>query len=222
MLQRNSYFFVEVTMEKKIAALFVQSGGTYYGLDGVDPWDEARDARTYAGPWPVVAHPPCSRWCLLARVNEVRWGARVGDDGGCFASALEAVRRWGGVLEHPAYTLAWARYGITRPKRGVWSRSLCGGWVTEVSQVAYGHAARKRTWLYLCGVEEPPALNWAEPPHTARIGHDAKYPTHMDRLGRHAAAATPVAFRDLLVSLARSVYDCDKKSLTRLFCCATT
>ena len=45
-----------------IAALYVESGGSYYGLDGVDPWDETRDARQYAGPWPAVAHPPCQRW----------------------------------------------------------------------------------------------------------------------------------------------------------------
>jgi hypothetical protein len=45
-----------------IAALYVQTGGCYSGLDGVDLWDEARDARGYAGPWPVVAHPPCERW----------------------------------------------------------------------------------------------------------------------------------------------------------------
>ena len=45
-----------------IAALYVQSNGVYADLAGVDPWYEARDARTYAGPWPVVAHPPCARW----------------------------------------------------------------------------------------------------------------------------------------------------------------
>ena len=32
-----------------IAALYVATGGCYFGLDGVDPWDEARDARLYAG-----------------------------------------------------------------------------------------------------------------------------------------------------------------------------
>lgn len=45
-----------------IAALFVQRGGVYFGLPDVDPWDEQRDARLYAGPLPVVAHPPCQRW----------------------------------------------------------------------------------------------------------------------------------------------------------------
>ena len=45
-----------------IAALYVELGGAYYGLPGVDPWDQARDARKYSGPWPVVAHPPCERW----------------------------------------------------------------------------------------------------------------------------------------------------------------
>ena len=65
-----------------IAALYVETGGAYYGLEGVDPWDEDRDARSYEGPHPVVAHPPCSRWCQLASVNQARWGAMVGDDGG--------------------------------------------------------------------------------------------------------------------------------------------
>lgn len=37
-----------------IAALFVEPGGVYYGMPDVDPWDESRDARAYAGPWPVV------------------------------------------------------------------------------------------------------------------------------------------------------------------------
>lgn len=33
-----------------IAALYVANRGAYFGLDGVDPWPEERDARRYAGP----------------------------------------------------------------------------------------------------------------------------------------------------------------------------
>jgi hypothetical protein len=119
------------------SALYVETNGVYYGLPDVDPWDEPRDARLYAGPWPVVAHPPCSAWCQLASVNEARWGKPIGDDGGTFAAALEAVRTFGGVLEHPAYSLAWTRYGLPRPSRGVWTSTLLDrGFVTEVSQAA--------------------------------------------------------------------------------------
>ena len=55
-----------------IAALYVQTGGAYYGLPDVDPWDEARDARLYAGPHPVVAHPPCGQWGVWARQGWTR------------------------------------------------------------------------------------------------------------------------------------------------------
>lgn len=88
-----------------IAALYVEAGGAYFGLANVDPWDEARDARLYDGPYPVIAHPPCQLWGAMANVNYARWGGdhnRPGNDGGCFAAALDSVRRFGGVLEHPA------------------------------------------------------------------------------------------------------------------------
>ena len=60
-----------------IAALYVQTGGSYYGVEGVDPWDEARDARLYSGPWPVVAHPPCQRWGKLW-AGQPLWIKRTG------------------------------------------------------------------------------------------------------------------------------------------------
>jgi hypothetical protein len=65
-----------------IAALYVEKGGAYYGIPDVDPWDIERDARKYAGPWPVVAHPPCSTWGYMAPVNQARYGHRIGDDAG--------------------------------------------------------------------------------------------------------------------------------------------
>jgi hypothetical protein len=86
-----------------IAALYVQTDGVYAGLPGVDLWDEARDARTYAGPHPVVAHPPCQRWGRFWHGSPRKPHQHtLGDDDGCFAAALASVRRWGGVLEHPA------------------------------------------------------------------------------------------------------------------------
>ena len=139
-----------------IAALFVQTGGAYFGLPDVEPWDEARDARLYAGPHPVVAHPPCARWCQLAGLVEARYPyLKKGEDGGCFASALASVRKWGGVLEHPAFTSAWPAYDLTEPRADGWIRTFDGGWVCEVSQRPFGHRARKLTWLYYVGSSPP-------------------------------------------------------------------
>jgi len=55
-------------MAIKVAALFVETDGCYFGVPDIDPWDINRDARDYRGPWPVVAHPPCQRW------GRSRWG----------------------------------------------------------------------------------------------------------------------------------------------------
>ncbi len=187
-----------------IAALYVEPDGAYYGIDGVDPWDETRDARRYPGPWPVIAHPPCSRWCQLASVNEKRWGTEIGADGGTFAHALEMVRTYGGVLEHPAYTLAWDQYGLSRPARGMWSKSMFDpGYVTEVSQVAYGHPARKRTWLYAVACDLP-ALDWSEPPAIAVVGAGVHSGESADMQRLDDTLGTPPAFRDMLIEMARS------------------
>lgn len=188
-----------------VAALFVQTDGTYFELAGVDPWDEPRDARTYQGPHPVVAHPPCSRWCQLAYINQKRYGHKVGDDGGCFAAALAAVRRWGGVLEHPAFSYAWPAFKLPRPSRMGWSRVICGGWVAQVSQAAYGHAARKLTWLYYFGNGAPPSLDWSTPAPTAQVSYCANHgDSPLPRISKKAASRTPLAFRDLLLSIART------------------
>ena len=194
-----------------IAALYVETGGCYFGLPDVDPWDEKRDARLYAGPYPVVAHPPCARWCRLAGLVEARWGHKRGDDGGCFAAALHNVRRFGGILEHPAYTDAWKTYDLPRPSRyGGWLECNCGGWVAHVEQGRYGHPAKKATWLYAFRAELP-QLRWGFDPEqrskalVSWCGNHVKSDECRPRVGKRAAAATPPEFRDVLLSIARSV-----------------
>lgn len=100
-------------MTTTIAALYVEDDGCYFGLPGVDPWPESRDARLYSDNFPVVAHPPCQRWGRFWHGSTRKpHQFTLGDDGGCFASALWNVRRCGGVLEHPADSHAWSAFGF--------------------------------------------------------------------------------------------------------------
>jgi hypothetical protein len=204
-----------------IAALYVQTGGSYYGLPDVDPWDQDRDARKYAGPWPVVAHPPCQRWGKMFAGSPsviAKTGVRKikGDDDGCFAAALDAVRTYGGVLEHPWGSYAWPHFGINRPSRhGGWILAdTYGGWTCCVEQGRYGHYARKPTLLYAVGCELPD-LDWGVGPHRIPQWAIDKYGEKKARRigelsfrggGTDSAPriSTPEPFREILIAMAQS------------------
>lgn len=206
-----------------VAALYVEKDGAYFGLAGVDAWDEERDARLYAGPWPVVAHPPCARWSRLAGFTEARFGYKRGEDGGCFEAALASVRRFGGVLEQPAFSTAFARFELPRPvTRHGWTLAFDGGASCYVEQGRYGLPVKKATWLYAYGVELPD-LRWGftadsegDPANqTEHGGMDAwrdrfhgrreQWEKGRHRGGHHGlTATTPPAFRDVLLDMARS------------------
>ena len=201
-----------------IAALFVETDGCYFGLDGVEPWGETRDARQYAGQHPVIAHPPCQRWGRFWHGSTRKpHQFTLGDDGGCFAAALASVRQWGGVLEHPADSRAWGHYGLHKPKRhaGWQSADDQGGWTCYVEQGHYGHISRKATWLLAYRVDLPD-LDWSK-------GEQRLPPWMIERYGYERARrigvvamiggknktkirnATPLPFRDVLLSMARTV-----------------
>jgi hypothetical protein len=200
-----------------VAALFVSKGGVYYGLPGVDPWDQDRDARLYAGPHPVVAHPPCERWGRFWHGSTRKpHQYELGADDGCFAAALAAVRRWSGVLEHPEGSHAWRRFGLSAPPRdGGWIKADDrGGATCCVEQGHYGHLARKATWLYAHGVNLP-ELRWGRgaqrlhPVALAKHGYEKARRIGMMAMvgGKNKTlirAATPVEFRDVLIAIARS------------------
>ena len=141
------------------AALYVRADGPYPAMTP-HYFDEARDARTYTASLPVVAHPPCKRW---GRFWYADGSKAPGEDGGLFAHALGEVRRCGGVLEHPEASHAFKVFDLPPPVLGAWARGLLAGeWSTAVYQGAYGHRARKLTWLFFSGTR-PPAMRWALP-----------------------------------------------------------
>ena len=202
-----------------IAALYVETNGCYFGLPGVDPWNEARDARLYEGPHPVIAHPPCQRWGKMW-MGQPLWVKRTGqrkkkgDDGGCFDAALKAVRKWGGVLEHPWGSHAWPHFGISNPPRkGGWIKAdEYGGWTCFVEQGRYGHWMRKPTLLYAVGCELP-ELSWgvseAVYPEWAIERYGLKRCKRMGEIAfkgggtdSSARIGTPPEFRDLLITMA--------------------
>lgn len=183
-----------------IAALYVETDGCYFGIDGVDPWDILRDAREYAGPHPVVAHPPCQRWGRFWHGSTRKpHQYKLGDDNGCFKAALDALERVGGVIEHPADSHAWRAFGMSAPGRhsGWWNTSppttlshlddktrnphprRSGEWWTcYVEQGHYGHMSRKPTWLLTQGItlSQLPTLDWSR-------GAQRLHPTALARYG---------------------------------------
>jgi hypothetical protein len=189
-------------LRSDVAALYVDPRGPYPKLLE-QWWDEKRDARTYAGPWPVVAHPPCGPWCAFSHLCKLQ-------DPELAPLAFEQVRRHGGVLEHPAGSGA---FRCARPTSAPFPGELpdeYGGRTIEVDQLWWGHSCRKKTWLYLVHVDlsycgEPPPFPNAKPTHDlmGSRGKNAK----AKRAGKREASQemrrrTPPAFAEWLISLA--------------------
>lgn len=149
---------------RPVAVLFARVDSIYKTLPGVDVYDINRDARTFSGSMPIVAHPPCRSWGRLRQFAQPRDGEKE-----LGPWAVEQVRRWGGVLEHPAESTLWAHCSMPAPGRfpDEW-----GGWSFAVDQFHFGHRAEKSTWLYVVGLD-PDAL----PPIPRREGR----PTHCVR-----------------------------------------
>lgn len=207
-------------MTPTVAALYVDPRGPYANRPDIDAWDEARDARLYAGPHRVVGHPPCARWGRYASGGPSHHGRFTpGDDGGCFAACLAAVRTWGGVLEHPAGSLAWKAHGLRWPPRsGGWILADdCGGWTCCVDQNHYGHPAAKATWLYAAVVRSLPSLTWGrgravravldrtgKDTVSRKARRDAQRARGILLLSARARLLTPEPFAELLLQIARS------------------
>ena len=170
-------------MSSRVAVLCTRPRSPYHDIEGADCFDLARDCRTFKGDAPVVAHPPCRSWGRLRRFAKPR-----ADEQEVAVFCLDAVRRCGGVLEHPEGShLLRHLLGAFRGRVDAY-----GGRIVALDQQAFGHRARKRTWLYVVRRGLPVIeLAFASPASTVRL------------MGSAERERTPPAFARWLVDLAR-------------------
>jgi hypothetical protein len=184
---------------KVIAVLFARQDSIYKKLPGCDVYDIARDARTFPGGCPVVAHPPCRAWGRLRQFAKPR-----DDEAALGPWAVEQVRKCGGVLEHPEESTLYTACSMPRPGR---FPDKWGGWSLHLRQCDFGHRAEKSTWLYIVGADPdqlPPRPEPREPTHCVRPTRS--YP-RMPSITHAEREHSPEAFARWLVQLARITGD---------------
>lgn len=172
-----------------VAVLFARGDSVYKSLPGLDVYDADRDARTWPGGVPVVAHPPCRAWGRLRHFAKPRH-----DEKALALFAVDAVRAYGGVLEHPEASSLWPAAGLPRPG----FRDQFGGFTFPCSQKWWGHPAEKKTWLYVVGVSpsDLPAFPISFSPPLHRIGKAGEGP-------RALREHTPLDLAKWLIELAQ-------------------
>lgn len=120
-----------------LSVLFVCRSSPYWNLP-VDCYDLARDARTFDGSGPIIAHPPCRGWGRYHHVAKCQPG-----ETDLALWAMDLVRKNGGVLEHPRSSMLW--------------RHLQPGDLSlTVRQCDFGHRAEKQTRLFYSRCAPPP------------------------------------------------------------------
>lgn len=128
----------------ELAALCVNRKSIYKQFENVDCYDIDRDARTFAGGLPVIAHPPCRAWsAFTSHQAKPREGEK---ELGPFC--VDQVLANGGILEHPAYSRLFDHCGLPPAGKGnndVFTISIWQSW--------FGYDLRKATWLCFVGID---------------------------------------------------------------------
>lgn len=127
-----------------ISALYIRKDSIYKKLD-IDCWDEQRDARFWPGGNACIVHPPCAQWGRLSAFaavdEEIKQLSRL---------AVDQVRKWGGILEHPLKSKLWKEMRLPNPG----TKDEFGGFTLSIDQHWWGFPARKKTLLYIVGCNE--------------------------------------------------------------------
>lgn len=181
-----------MTELRTIAALCVAPRSIYKSIPRVECFDPDRDARTFSGGMPVVAHPPCRSWSAFC-AHQAKPDPGEKDLG---PLCVDWLRKEGGVLEHPAHSRLFGHCGLPVPGRN----SQSDIWSIEIEQFWFGADVVKTTWLCFCRV------NPSEVSLPLRLGEAGASRRTWQLKGRAQRSATPPAFAEWLVALARQSY----------------
>jgi hypothetical protein len=144
-------------MMRTVAILCAARKTAYWDIPDVEVYDEVRDARTFPGGIPVIAHPPCRRWTSygknMLKGTEKRFGTHPDPDDVRQEKQLglwcaEQVQENGGILEQPAKSELWSAAGLPMPGSPQSSDSFS----LAVWQSWWGFPCRKATWFYFRGI----------------------------------------------------------------------
>jgi hypothetical protein len=178
-----------------VAVLFARTDGVYKNLPGCDVWDKSRDAMLWPGGCPVVAHPPCRLWGRLRHFAHSLPGEK---DLAIFA--VEQVRKFSGVLEHPFRSKLWEACHLPKPGE----RDAFGGFTLAMPQWWFGHRAEKATYFYIVGCEPedlpPVPLKLGEPDFVVQ---SRKRFNHRPHIPKRERELTPLQMAEWLCEVAR-------------------
>ena len=189
------------TGAKEVAVLFARADSIYKTIPGCDVYDIERDARTWPGGCPVVAHPPCRAWGRLSHMANPR-----PDEKDLARWAVAQIRRWGGVLEHPNTSRLWSDQGLPEPGQV----DSFGGWTLPIHQHWFWHRAEKKTRLYIVGcsplnIPDMPMV-LGEASHTiasSKARQHRDHPQFRPEVTKAEREHTPPQLAQWLVGLAR-------------------
>ena len=125
-----------------VAVLCVSKRSVYKQLD-CEVYDTERDARTFPGDMPIVAHPPCRAWSAYC-AHQAKPEPSEKELG---LWCCEQLKSCGGVLEQPAHSRLFSAGGLPlpgEPHGDLWSMAVDQSW--------WGDSRKKATWLCFSGI----------------------------------------------------------------------
>lgn len=178
-----------------VSVLCARRDSIYFDYPGVSVFTLDNDAYTWQGGTPVIAHPPCGQWARLrsfARYNPYEKALAV--------FCVEQVIRYGGVLEHPAWSTLWKAAELPPP--GVVSDI---GFTLPITQFMFGHRANKPTWLFISGLKpsDLPRVPFALGEAPCVIATNTRSPKRRPAVTDREREATPPLLAEFLIELAR-------------------
>lgn len=183
----------ELLKKKTVAVLFARADSVYKDYSFCDVYDIERDALTFKGDLPIVAHPPCRAWGRLRMQAKPREGEKE-----LAIWAIQQIRNNGGVLEHPECSLLWEVMELPLGR----DIDKFGGFSLSVDQFWWGHKARKKTWLYILGIQpdEIPDFQIRYEAITHVVCSTKK--GYKKELSKAARESTPKKFAEWLIDIA--------------------